>query len=123
MATKIVTNMQRRTWIIPPAPVEGAQPIPIDPGGSVPIDAEHWDHVYDGGKNEVVKALLAGRFISVTDAEKFKEPERALQLENPESPQSPPELRDEPADDRVKETKTRTTKAPVVTPHATKAAK
>lgn len=96
-----IQNRQKRTWTIPPLwtpdlSKEQFASVTIFPGDTVLVEEEHWDKVKQG--NQVIEALLTGRFIVVTSPGKVVDVE-VDELKNHASPVAPSELSEK--DDRL----------------------
>lgn len=88
----VITNRQKRTWIVPPA--AGFDSVIINPGQGADVPNEQWEAVRKD--NRVIEALLSQRALTIGSASIDVE-----DLENPTSPQAPEELTDGPTDSSV----------------------
>lgn len=79
----LITNKQKRAWIVPA--IEGFADVILNPGQVGNVPDEHWDTLRKG--NRVIEALLSQRLLTI-GASKVD----AEELENPESPKAPEEL-------------------------------
>lgn len=111
--TKMITNCMRRQFHLPAAPGAGVtMPAAIPAGDTVPVSAEYWEHVWAGGKNKVLAALVSGDHLRVRTPEEAQKQGSDFALRNPASPHTPDQLLDTP--EGVQPTKTRSRSAPKV---------
>lgn len=89
----IVTNRQKRAWIVPA--FEQLPIVVLNPGASESVPDQQWDSIRG---LPVVKALLDLRLLTVGKAGVVLEED---ELQNPASPEAPAELKQDPSDPDV----------------------